>query len=153
LERKWIGSHPKKRAQKESSWFGEQRCKLGSKARSNSRIQFVSNASKLVPRTLDLGCWSCRPWYNLLGFLLFNLTWPLGVPSTYLRRLDYPMLEQNFVSTNHHHLNVLSWYWPKNSTLFGDQWHVQWQRKVWWYKDYESRCRLFWGPYVKPFPQ
>jgi hypothetical protein len=94
LERKWIGSYPKKRAQKESSWFGERRCKLGSKARSNSRIQFVSNASKLVPRNLDPACWSCGTWYNLLGFLLFNWRW-----STYLRRLDYPMLEQNFVNT------------------------------------------------------
>ncbi len=91
---KMIGSYPKKRAQKESSWFGERRCKLGSKPRSKSRIQFVSNASKLVPRNLDPVCWSCGTWYNLLGFLLFNWRW-----STYLRRLDSPMLKQNFVNT------------------------------------------------------
>jgi hypothetical protein len=93
--------HTLKKEVKRSSWLGERRCKLGSKARSNSRIQFVSNASKLVPRNLDLKCWSCGPWYNFLGFLLFNLRRPLGVPSsTYRRRLeDSPMLEQNFVNT------------------------------------------------------
>jgi hypothetical protein len=45
----------KKRAKKESSWFEEARCKLGSKARSNSRIQFASNESKSVPTNLDPG--------------------------------------------------------------------------------------------------
>jgi hypothetical protein len=40
---------------KESSWFGEPRCKIGSKTGSNSRIQFTSNESKLVPKNLDLG--------------------------------------------------------------------------------------------------
>jgi len=45
----------KKRSSEESSWFGEPRCKLGSKAWSNSRIQFSWNESKLVPRNLDLG--------------------------------------------------------------------------------------------------
>jgi len=41
----------KKRALKESLWFEEPRCKLGL----NSRIQFASNESKLVPMNLDLG--------------------------------------------------------------------------------------------------
>jgi hypothetical protein len=82
--------HTQKKEVKRSSWLGERRCKLGSKARWNSRIQFVSNASKLVSRNLDLRCCSCGPWYNFLGFLLFNLRWPLGVPSTYRRRLETP---------------------------------------------------------------
>jgi hypothetical protein len=43
----------KKRSSKESLWFGQQRCKLGSKTWCNSRIQFASNESKLVPRNLD----------------------------------------------------------------------------------------------------
>ncbi len=53
LEGKSIASEPKKKSSKESSWFGEPRCKLQSKAGSNSRIQFASNESKLVPRNLD----------------------------------------------------------------------------------------------------
>ncbi len=44
LEGNSIGSNPKKDLE-ESSWFGEPKCKLGS----NSRIQFASNESKLVP--------------------------------------------------------------------------------------------------------
>jgi hypothetical protein len=44
-----------KKSSKESSWFREPRCKQGSKAHSHSRIQFVWNESKLVPRNLDPG--------------------------------------------------------------------------------------------------
>jgi hypothetical protein len=50
LEGKSIGSNPKKDLQ-ESSWFGEPKCKLGS----NSRIQFASNESKLIPRNFHPG--------------------------------------------------------------------------------------------------
>jgi hypothetical protein len=52
LEGKSIGldKEKKRRAKSESS-----RCKLGLKARSNSRIQFASNESKLVPRNLEVG--------------------------------------------------------------------------------------------------
>jgi hypothetical protein len=49
----WFG--PKKQCQKESSWFGEPRIKLGTKVWSNSRIQFASNQFTLVPRKLDPG--------------------------------------------------------------------------------------------------
>jgi hypothetical protein len=48
-------STQKKKAKKESSWLEEPRCKLGSKAGSNSRIQFASNESKLVPKNLEPG--------------------------------------------------------------------------------------------------
>jgi hypothetical protein len=34
-------------------WFGEPRIRLGTKIQANSRIQFASNQSKLVPRKLD----------------------------------------------------------------------------------------------------
>jgi hypothetical protein len=44
---------PKTRTKKESSWFEEPRCKLRSKARSNSKIQFASNESKLAHTNLD----------------------------------------------------------------------------------------------------
>jgi hypothetical protein len=43
----------KKKAKKESSWFEEPRCKLGSNAGSNSRTQFASNESKVVSRNLN----------------------------------------------------------------------------------------------------
>ncbi len=46
----WFGPQ-KKLSSKESSWFREPRCNIGS----NSRIQFTSNESKLVPKNLDLG--------------------------------------------------------------------------------------------------
>ncbi len=36
-------------------WFGEPRIRLATKIQSNSRIQFASNQSKLVPRKLDPG--------------------------------------------------------------------------------------------------
>jgi len=55
IEGKSLGSDPKKRAQNESSLFEDPRCKLGSKVSSNSRVQFASNESKLVPRNLDPG--------------------------------------------------------------------------------------------------
>jgi hypothetical protein len=55
LDWKAIGSNQKKKAKKESLWFEEPRCKLGSKARSNSRIQFASNESKLVHTNLYPG--------------------------------------------------------------------------------------------------
>ncbi len=48
-----VGLIHQKEARKESSWFEEARCKLGSKALSNSRI--ASNESKLVPTNLDPG--------------------------------------------------------------------------------------------------
>jgi hypothetical protein len=54
LEWKSTGLNPKKKgAQKESSWFGEPRCKLRSKAWSNSRIPLASKESKFVTRNLD----------------------------------------------------------------------------------------------------
>jgi hypothetical protein len=40
---------------KQSSWFGEPQCKLGSNTGFNSRILFASYESKLVPRNLDTG--------------------------------------------------------------------------------------------------
>jgi hypothetical protein len=56
LEGKSIGLDPKKTELiRESSWFGEPRCKLVSKAGWNSRIQFASNETKLVLYFLDLG--------------------------------------------------------------------------------------------------
>jgi hypothetical protein len=51
LEGKSTGLNQKEKSSKESSWFGEPRCKLGS----DSRVQFVSNESKLVPRNLNPG--------------------------------------------------------------------------------------------------
>jgi hypothetical protein len=55
LEEKSIGLNQYKRTKKkENSWFEEPRCKLRSNRRSNSRIQFASNESKLVPKNLDL---------------------------------------------------------------------------------------------------
>jgi hypothetical protein len=42
-----------KKTKKESSQFEEPRCKLVSKARSNSTIQFASHKSKLVVRNFD----------------------------------------------------------------------------------------------------
>jgi hypothetical protein len=43
------------RPKKQSSWFGEPQCKLGSNTGSNSRILFASYESKLVPKNLDPG--------------------------------------------------------------------------------------------------
>jgi hypothetical protein len=54
LEGKSIGLDTKT-VQKESSWFGEPKVRLGTRVQSNSRIQFASNQSKLVPRKLDPG--------------------------------------------------------------------------------------------------
>jgi len=58
---------PKTKSNKESSRFEEPRWKLGSKAGSNSRIQFASNGSKLGPRNLNQGphlkwalVWGCQ---------------------------------------------------------------------------------------------
>ncbi len=42
----WVLLHPGRR-------FGEPRLRLGTKVQSNSRIQFASNQSNLVPRKLD----------------------------------------------------------------------------------------------------
>jgi len=39
---------------------------LGSQARSNSRILFASNKSKLVPKNLDPGPWTLDP--SVVGF-------------------------------------------------------------------------------------
>jgi hypothetical protein len=67
LEGKSLGSYQKKEAKTKSSKFEKQRFKLGSKARSNSRIQFASNESNLVPRNLDLGPhlkWALHLWQN-----------------------------------------------------------------------------------------
>ncbi len=69
-----------KKSSKESSWFGDPRCKLGSNARPNSRIQFVGNESKLVPTNLELGphlkwalvsqcCWVGESYMNTSGHL------------------------------------------------------------------------------------
>jgi hypothetical protein len=57
---KWVqlGSYkfgPWNPTKKESSWFEEPRCKLGSKASSNSRIQFATNESNFVRTNLDPG--------------------------------------------------------------------------------------------------
>jgi len=53
-ENELIWTHPTKRkSSKERSRFGEPRCKLGSKARTNSRIQFASKETKLVPKNFD----------------------------------------------------------------------------------------------------
>ncbi len=85
LEGKSIGLDPKKggkkktQAQKRAQWFGEPRCKVVSKARSNSRIQFASNESKLVPRNLDLappskvGLNFSRAFYISLSVIQFNV--------------------------------------------------------------------------------
>jgi hypothetical protein len=54
-EGKSIGSDQKNGAKKESFWFREPIIRLGTKEQSNSRTQFASNWSKLVPRKLDLG--------------------------------------------------------------------------------------------------
>jgi hypothetical protein len=51
----WFRVQTKKECSKESCWFGEPRFRLGTKVQSNSRIQFASNQSKLVPRKLDSG--------------------------------------------------------------------------------------------------
>jgi hypothetical protein len=45
----------KRQCLKESSWFGEPRIRLGTQVHSNSRIQFASHESKLVPRKSDPG--------------------------------------------------------------------------------------------------
>jgi hypothetical protein len=58
LEGKSIGSDPKKKKQElkgELMILENQDAKLGFKGRSNSRIQFASNESKLVSRNLDIG--------------------------------------------------------------------------------------------------
>jgi hypothetical protein len=47
-ENQWVRT-PKKKSQKGELMIEEPRCKL----RSNSRIQFASNESKLVPMNLD----------------------------------------------------------------------------------------------------
>jgi hypothetical protein len=52
LEGKSIGLD-QKQCSKESSCFEEPRIRLGIKVQSNSRIQFVSNQSKLAPSKLD----------------------------------------------------------------------------------------------------
>jgi len=68
--------------QKKSSWFGEPRCKLGSKARSNSRIQFASNESKIVPRNLDPRSPSkvgLRLWYHSRRWVLGLRMWLIGI--------------------------------------------------------------------------
>jgi hypothetical protein len=53
-ENQLVQTQKKQELKGESSWFGEPRCKLGFKGRSNSRIQFASNESKLVSRNLDI---------------------------------------------------------------------------------------------------
>jgi hypothetical protein len=67
-----------KTVQKESSWFGEPRIRLRTKVQSNSRIQFASNQSKLVPRKLDPGPLSKvdpQHWFQFHGAnWIFKLT-------------------------------------------------------------------------------
>jgi len=46
---------PKNSPKRRAPDFGEPRIRLGTKVRSNSRIQFASNPSKLVPRKSDPG--------------------------------------------------------------------------------------------------
>ncbi len=63
LEGKSIGSNPQKKIKKQRAQKGahDLRTKMqgvGSKEGSNSRIQFASNGSKLVPTNLDIGFWS-----------------------------------------------------------------------------------------------
>jgi hypothetical protein len=53
LEGKSIGLDQTNSAKRRAPDFGEPRIRLGTKLQSNSRIQFASNQSKLVPRKLD----------------------------------------------------------------------------------------------------
>ncbi len=54
-ESQFVQTKEKEKSFKESSEFGEPRWKLGYNLGSNSRIQFASNESKLVPMNLDPG--------------------------------------------------------------------------------------------------
>jgi len=67
----WFGLQ-KKKLQKEGSWFKESTCKLRSKAKFNSRIQFDSNESKLVPRNLNHGPCLIEPKSNYLHFAIIK---------------------------------------------------------------------------------
>jgi len=49
----WL--RPKNSSKRRAPDFKEPRIRLGTKVQSNSRIQFASNQSKLVPRKLDSG--------------------------------------------------------------------------------------------------
>ncbi len=111
-----------------------------------ARVQGKVKPKEFGPRVLVLWTVIQFAWVSTIQFEM--TTW---CASTYLRRLDSPMLEQNFVNARPTITILMSSLGPKNSTLFEDQWHVQWQHEVWRYKDYVSWCLLFWGPYVKPF--
>jgi hypothetical protein len=73
LEGKSIGLGPK-RTSKDTSQFGEPRCKLGSKVRSNSKIQLASNESKIGSQ--EFGPWtpSKMGLINSSYLLLFAIT-------------------------------------------------------------------------------
>jgi hypothetical protein len=62
----------KKKLQKEGSWFKESTCKLKSKAKFNSQIQFDSNESKLIPRNLNHGPCLIEPKSNYLHFAIIK---------------------------------------------------------------------------------
>jgi hypothetical protein len=64
-----IGSDQKTVQKGELQEFGEPRIRLETKVQANSRIQFASNQSKLVPRKLDPGSSS----KVVLSFLLVSL--------------------------------------------------------------------------------
>ncbi len=75
----------KKKDKNESSRFEEPRGKLGSKARSNSRIQFAWNEFKWVPQNLDhgtpskVGLSSCVSTNGyVLGILLLGFWFHVG---------------------------------------------------------------------------
>jgi hypothetical protein len=62
----------KKGSKLESSWFEEPRYEVRFRAGSNSRIQFTSNESKLVPRNSDP-----RPhlkWLSIIGKMVWNVS-------------------------------------------------------------------------------
>jgi hypothetical protein len=50
---KSIGSDPKEELKRRAHDLKNLRCKIVSRVESNSRVQFASNGSKLVPRNLD----------------------------------------------------------------------------------------------------
>ncbi len=75
LEGKSIGSNQKKNKKKESPWFEDSRCKLGSKARSNSRIQFASHKSKLVSKNFNLRSTPSKVGLSLAFHKMSKLIW------------------------------------------------------------------------------
>jgi hypothetical protein len=145
LEGKSIGLDPKKgrkkkTSSKESSWFGEPRCKVGSKARSNSRIQFASNESKLVPRNLDLappskaGLNLSRAFYislSVIQFMLLATSWSAFLCAFILTWvvifiLFYRILELNCTwAWQHANECFIYTVWKKRTLIFSKAW-IEW---------------------------